>query len=111
MAFHTNIFRGGEWVTERVDLHAVLKSQTAPKPQTRHAPLKPPQCGLLTRTVVESARTNSILPVRLRSSESNDVAFVGVSLHCSSPVAEYCLILTFTRTTLSRYASFARTAV
>ncbi|KAL2258992.1 hypothetical protein VTK26DRAFT_7490 [Humicola hyalothermophila] len=74
MAFHTSIFRGGEWVTERVDLHAILKSQTDPKPPTQP---KPPQCGLLTKTVVESARANWILPARLRSPENNDIAFVG----------------------------------
>lgn len=80
MAFHTNVFRGGEWVTQTVDLHAVLKLQAAPKAPMKHSPSKGPTCGLLTRTVVESALANSILPVRLRCAENNDVAFVGVSL-------------------------------
>ena len=78
MAFQTNVFRGGEWITETVDLHAVLKSQAAPKAPTKQTTFKAPQCGLLTRTVVESALANSILPVRLRSPENNDIAFVGV---------------------------------
>jgi len=78
MAFQTNVFRGGEWVTETVDVHAVLKA-SAPKPLKKQRLLKPPECGVLTRTVVESQLVNSILPVRLRSCDHNDVAFVGVS--------------------------------
>ena len=78
MAFQTNVFRGGEWVTETVDVHAVLKA-SAPKPAKKQRLLKPPRCGILTRTVVESQLVNWILPVRLRSSHHNDVAFVGVS--------------------------------
>ncbi|KAL2021939.1 hypothetical protein VTK56DRAFT_6358 [Thermocarpiscus australiensis] len=77
MAFQTNVFRGGEWVTETVDLRAVLKSQAPAKGPTEQNPLKAPRCGLLTSTVVESALVNSVLPVRLRSSQNNDVAFVG----------------------------------
>ncbi len=80
MAFQTNVFRDGEWVTETVNLHAVLKSQkAAPKGLAKQDPLKPPPCGLLTTTLVESARANSILPARIRSSNAQDVAFVGVS--------------------------------
>ena len=80
MAFQTNVFRDGEWVTETVNLHAVLKSQkAAPKGAAKQDPLKPPPCGLLTTTLVESARANSILPARIRSSNTQDVAFVGVS--------------------------------
>jgi hypothetical protein len=79
MAFQTNVFRGGEWVTETVDLQSFLKSQAASKGPAKEPLLKPPRCGLLTRTVVESPVINSILPVRLRSPQNNDVAFVGVS--------------------------------
>ncbi|KAK3368990.1 mono-functional DNA-alkylating methyl methanesulfonate N-term-domain-containing protein [Lasiosphaeria ovina] len=77
MAFQTNILRGGEWVTETVDLMAVLKANSNAKGSKRQRPLKPPQCGILTRTVVESSLINSILPVRIRSPQHNDVAFVG----------------------------------
>ncbi|KAK4100821.1 hypothetical protein N658DRAFT_83610 [Parathielavia hyrcaniae] len=78
MAFQTNVLRDGEWVTETVNLHSVLKSQKArPKVPPRKDPQKPPRCGLLTRTLMESALANSILPVRLRSPGHNDIAFVG----------------------------------
>lgn len=81
MAFQTNVFRGGEWVTETVDLHTFLKSQAnATKGPAKEPLLKPPRCGLLTRTLVESPVANSILPVRLRSPQNNDIAFVGVSV-------------------------------
>ncbi|KAK0629772.1 mono-functional DNA-alkylating methyl methanesulfonate N-term-domain-containing protein [Bombardia bombarda] len=76
MAFQTNVLRGGEWVTETVDLQAVLKANSNTQAHKRQRLLKPPQCGLLTRTVFESQLVNSILPVRLRSLHHNDVAFV-----------------------------------
>ncbi|KAK3306628.1 mono-functional DNA-alkylating methyl methanesulfonate N-term-domain-containing protein [Chaetomium strumarium] len=78
MAFQTSVLRGGEWVTETVNLQAVLGAQKQdPKAPTMHDAPKPPRCGLLTRSVVESALANWILPVRLRSPEYNDVAFIG----------------------------------
>ncbi|SPQ23721.1 83584e03-818d-4b11-90c2-03de08d0c3f1 [Thermothielavioides terrestris] len=78
MAFHTNVFRNGEWVTETVNLHAVLKAhKPAPKAAARIDAVKPPRCGLLTTTVMESARPNLLLPVRIRSPDHNDIAFVG----------------------------------
>ncbi|KAL2170323.1 hypothetical protein VTG60DRAFT_5002 [Thermothelomyces hinnuleus] len=78
MAFQTNVFRDGEWVTETVNLRAVLESQrTTTKGPAKPDLLKPPRCGLLTTTLIGSARVNSILPVRLRSPEHNDIAFVG----------------------------------
>lgn len=89
MAFQTNVFRDGEWVTETVNLHAVLESQKAtPKGQTQPDLLKPPRCGLLTRTLVGSARANLILPARLRSPDHNDIAFIGVSVAGSSILAQ-----------------------
>lgn len=78
MAFQTNIFRDGEWVTETVDVHAVLKA-TAPKVPKKQRLLRPPECGILTRTVVDSQLVNTVLPARLRSPLHNDVAFIGVS--------------------------------
>jgi hypothetical protein len=119
MAFQTNVFRDGEWVTETVNLHAVLKSQKAgPKGPAKQDPLKPPRCGLLTRTLIESAQANLILPVRLRSPDYNDIAFVGVGLPNSLGVCRGCHCfcsyaadpaLMPTRTTLSKSASFGET--
>ncbi|KAK3318348.1 mono-functional DNA-alkylating methyl methanesulfonate N-term-domain-containing protein [Apodospora peruviana] len=77
MAFQTNVFRGGEWVTETVDLQSLLKANSGAKGPKRPRLLKPPQCGILTGTVLESPLINTILPVRLRSTRHNDVAFIG----------------------------------
>lgn len=84
MAFQTNVFRGGEWVTQTIDLEAVLKPkvQAPKKPQ----PVKAPQCGLLTKTVTESRLIDHILPVRLRGPQYNDVAFIGVRLPTRQPL-------------------------
>lgn len=86
MAFQTRILRDGEWVTETVNLQAALKASATSKPATRVHP-EPPNCGILSRTIVESPIVHWILPVRLRSEIHNDIAFVGVSyieppLHC-----------------------------
>lgn len=84
MAFQTNVFRGGEWVTQTIDLEAILKPkvQAPKKPQ----PVKAPQCGLLTKTVTESRLIDHILPVRLRGPQYNDVAFIGVRLPTRQPL-------------------------
>ncbi|KAK0735889.1 mono-functional DNA-alkylating methyl methanesulfonate N-term-domain-containing protein [Apiosordaria backusii] len=76
MAFQTNVLRDGEWVTETISVQSILRSQqvdAAPQQQV----VKAPRCGLLTRTIAESPLTHSILPVRIRSSHHNDVAFIG----------------------------------
>jgi len=83
MAFQTSVFRGGEWVTQTVDVHAVLKANSSAKAPKRHKLLKAPQYGILTQTAIESQLVNLILPVRLRSSDQNDVAFVLVGLVAS----------------------------
>ncbi|KAK5653859.1 hypothetical protein OQA88_7783 [Cercophora sp. LCS_1] len=77
MAFQTNVLRGGEWVTETINLQAVLKANSSTSGHKKPRPLKAPQCGILTRTVVESHLVGSIHPVRLRSPQQNDVAFIG----------------------------------
>lgn len=74
----TTVFRDGQWVTESVNVQAVLKS-LAPKPVKKPRLLKAPTCALLTKTVVESQLAHFILSVRLRSLHHNDVAFIGVS--------------------------------
>ncbi|KAK3688142.1 mono-functional DNA-alkylating methyl methanesulfonate N-term-domain-containing protein [Podospora appendiculata] len=77
MDFHTSVLRGGEWVTETRNLHEILKANSNAKGSARPRLLKPPQCGILSRTVVESPQVRFILPLRLRSSRDNDVAFIG----------------------------------
>lgn len=81
MAFQTNIFRDGEWVTETVNLQAVLESQKPDaKGPAKQDPLKPPQCGLLTTTVAESDQVKLVLQASLRSEKHSDVVLVGVRL-------------------------------
>ena len=78
MAFQSSVLRDGEWVTETVNFQDALKASTAPKPTTEPYP-EVPTCGILSTTIVESPVIQWVLPVRLRSQDSNDVAFVGVS--------------------------------
>lgn len=78
MAFQSSVLRDGEWVTETVNFQDALKASTAPKPAAEPRP-EVPTCGILSSTVVESPVIHWILPVRLRSQWSNDVAFIGVS--------------------------------
>ena len=71
-------------MTQTIDLETVLKPkvQLPKKPQ----PVKAPQCGLLTKTVAESRLFDSILPVRLRGAQYNDVAFIGVRVPIRRPL-------------------------
>ena len=78
MAFQSSVYRDGQWVTETVNLEDALRVSAAPKPTAAPRP-KPPVCGLLSRTVIESPVVHWALSVRLRSHSHNDVAFVGVS--------------------------------
>ncbi|KAF4414528.1 hypothetical protein CFRS1_v012191 [Colletotrichum fructicola] len=78
MAFQTNVFRDGAWVTETVDLKTVLsKGSAAAASPAAPPPPTPPDCGILTRTVIESPIARWVLPALLRSAHHNDVAFVG----------------------------------
>ncbi|KEY70872.1 hypothetical protein S7711_00718 [Stachybotrys chartarum IBT 7711] len=76
MAFQTSLLRDGEWVTETVYLQAALKASGASK-AVEEPQNKPPACGLLARTVIDSPIVHWVLPVRLRSKRHNDVAFIG----------------------------------
>ncbi|RFU78399.1 thermotolerance [Trichoderma arundinaceum] len=76
MAFQTRVLRDGEWVTETVNLQAALKASAAPQLASEPLP-QPPACGILSQTIVESPVVRWVLPVRLRSSTHNDIAFIG----------------------------------
>lgn len=78
MAFHTRVLRDGEWVTETVNLQAALRASAAPQLASEPLP-RPPVCGILSQTIVESPVVRWVLPARLRSSTHNDIAFIGVS--------------------------------
>ncbi|KAI1734358.1 hypothetical protein F4680DRAFT_453995 [Xylaria scruposa] len=70
----TQVLVNNEWVTQTVTAEELFKSRVKP---TTPAPPKPPNYGVLTRTVVKSPIVRWILPVQLRSSRFNDVALVG----------------------------------
>ncbi|KAH6899044.1 mono-functional DNA-alkylating methyl methanesulfonate N-term-domain-containing protein [Thelonectria olida] len=77
MAFQSAVLRDGEWVMERVNLQDALKASTDPKlPPVAESP-EVPDCGILSRTVIDSPYAHWIIPVRLRSEHHNDIAFVG----------------------------------
>lgn len=80
MALETNTLVNGAWTTQTVDVNEVLRHYNQ---QDKEADVKvqelqkAPVLGLLTQTVIKSPLVHWILPVRLRDSFSNDVAFIG----------------------------------
>jgi hypothetical protein len=82
MALETSTLVDGAWTTRTLDVHSVLQHYEQ-QDKAANAKLleveKAPVYGLLTQTVIESPVVHWILPVRLRSAEKNDVAFIGVS--------------------------------
>lgn len=74
--FQSQVLENGQWVTRTSNVNDVL-SKPATKPAKQKQP--PPQCGIMTRTLIESPVAHWILPVRLRSPQHNDIAIVGVS--------------------------------
>ncbi|KAG5800790.1 hypothetical protein H9Q69_000137 [Fusarium xylarioides] len=77
MAFQSSVLRDGEWVTQTVNFQDALKaSSTTPKAASDPS-LKAPECGILSRTVIESPVVHWILPACLRSRSHNDIAFIG----------------------------------
>ncbi|KAL2754575.1 hypothetical protein ACRALDRAFT_2043524 [Sodiomyces alcalophilus JCM 7366] len=77
MALQTNVFRDGQWRTETVNLHTILRGTSTPTLPAKDDLPEPPSCGILTRTIVESPVAHWVLPARLRSARHNDVVFVG----------------------------------
>lgn len=73
--FQSHVLENGQWVTRTTNVDDIL-SKPAMKP-TKQTRQPPPQCGIMTRTVVESPVAHWIIPVRLRSPQHNDIAFVG----------------------------------
>lgn len=76
MAFESHVLENGRWVTRTTNINDLINNKAATRPTTerQHAP----QCGIMTRTLVHSPVAHWILSVRLRSSQNNDVAFIGV---------------------------------
>ncbi|CAG8960954.1 hypothetical protein HYFRA_00002491 [Hymenoscyphus fraxineus] len=80
MAFETSSLVNGQWTTRTMGLDAVLQHYNQEDKEARMAHVEveqAPTLGLLTQTVIRSPLAHWILPVRLRSQESNDVVFIG----------------------------------
>ncbi|KAJ2902583.1 putative fun12-general translation factor eif2 like-protein [Zalerion maritima] len=77
MSFQTSVLENGQWVTRTIGVNTILQPGRQQEPQQTRVPQRPLDCGILTRTLIESPVVNNILPVRLRSSRANDVAFIG----------------------------------
>ncbi|KAI3317448.1 hypothetical protein HD806DRAFT_541229 [Xylariaceae sp. AK1471] len=78
-SLQTHVFENDEWVTRTVTADELIGMSTKPSgPRAvEPPPPKPPNYGLLTRTIIESPIIRWVLPVQLRSSRFNDVALVG----------------------------------
>ncbi|CAJ2514245.1 Uu.00g023640.m01.CDS01 [Anthostomella pinea] len=71
-------FVNGQWVSEEIPVHDLAKPSVRPQPRLERQPApKPPVCGVLTKTIIESPIIRWALPVQLRSSRHIDVALVG----------------------------------
>ncbi|KAI0431665.1 mono-functional DNA-alkylating methyl methanesulfonate N-term-domain-containing protein [Xylaria sp. FL1042] len=78
-SLQTHVFVNDEWVTQTItaeELIGTTSRSPAELPAAPPAP-KPPTCGVLTRTIIDSPVIRWVLPVQLRSSRFNDVALVG----------------------------------
>lgn len=93
MAFETSILQNGEWTTRTLDVNTVLRHYDQ-KDQEASANAveveRAPVLGLLTQTVIESPLVHWILPVKLRDSDTNDVAFIGVRRSLVSDMLSFC---------------------
>lgn len=80
MALQTNTIVNGAWTRQTVGMDDILRHYNGQDIQEAAVETeKIPLLGLLSQTVIRSPLAHWILPVRLRDSRSNDVAFIGVS--------------------------------
>jgi hypothetical protein len=83
MALATNTFVDGQWRTRNLDVDSVLRhyeQQDREASRQRSHIQTAPVLGVLSQTVIRSPLVHWILPVKIRSQETNDVAFIGVSV-------------------------------
>lgn len=106
MALQANDSEHGSWVTENVTIQALLSANVPAAAAPEDCRL--PECGLLTRTVIESPVVQWILPARIRSAVHNDVAFIGVCFTIKLPCYSIkrsqlnlvCLVMWYTMSSL-----------
>ncbi|KAI1379323.1 hypothetical protein F4677DRAFT_328209 [Hypoxylon crocopeplum] len=81
MSLQTYVLENDEWVSRTISADELMRGHSSSQRKTGRPPLsKPPTCGLLTRTIVDSPVIRWVLPVQLRSARYNDVALIGD--HC-----------------------------
>lgn len=83
MSIQTNVLEHGEWVTRTLTADELMRDQgTSRRGIGRQPPSKPPMCGLLTRTIMDSPVVLWTLPIKIRPSNQNDIALIGVRVSC-----------------------------
>lgn len=88
MSIQTNVLENGQWVTRTLTAEQLMRKDATPRRGIgRQPPSSPPTCGLLTRTVVDSPVVLWALPIKIRPSNQNDIALIGVcvSFHPAGP--------------------------
>jgi hypothetical protein len=87
MALQSSTFVNGQWTTTSFGVDHILRvhNQKDKIPNIMDVE-KAPTLGLLSQTVIRSPLVHWILPVRLRGSGIDDVAFIGVRLFASFPL-------------------------
>jgi hypothetical protein len=94
----TGTLVGGQWMTTNVDVNTVLERHQERKQEGLQAEIDVvPSLGLLTQTVISSSVIRWIFPVRIRSSEYRDVAFIGVSKLSSNPICKILILWSLNR--------------
>lgn len=86
MSIQTNVLENGEWVTRTLTAEELLQEDGPRRRMGRQPPSKPPVCGLLTRTVMDSPVVLWTLPIKIRPSGQNDIALIGVCIICCFPL-------------------------
>jgi hypothetical protein len=80
MSLQTSIFENGRWVTRSLDPYHVRAQNTRREEEKTAASStnleRAPSLGLLTRTLVNSSVTRSIIPARIRHKTKNDLLFI-----------------------------------
>lgn len=79
MSIQTNVLENGEWVTRTLTTDELMRGDGISRRRIgRQPPSKPPMCGLLTRTIMDSPVVHWTLPIKIRPSNQNDIALIGV---------------------------------
>lgn len=78
MSLQTFVLENDEWVSRTISADELMRDNGSTRKAGRPPPSKPPTCGVLTRTIVDSPVIRWVLPVQLRSARYNDVALISV---------------------------------